>query len=288
MVTLAQILAESKAALSEADIDDPTLEARMIVEHFSGTTRTDSIARPDTSVSGSVAATIRAAVDRRLKGEPVHRIFGFRDFHGIRLVLSADTLEPRPDTETLVDAVLPFMRERMAASGTCRILDLGTGTGDIAIALLDAVKGAIGVATDIAEGALLTAAANARAAGIADRLRFVRSDWFDAVEGRYDAIVSNPPYIPSDEIAGLDREVRDFDPRRALDGGPDGLGPYRAMASQASRFLLESSIVAVEIGYGQGVDIRGIFAEAGYVLDATHRDLAGIERVLVFRSRTGS
>ncbi|HTV67289.1 MAG TPA: peptide chain release factor N(5)-glutamine methyltransferase [Rhizobiaceae bacterium] len=281
-VTLALLLAEVKSRLSDIGIDDPALEARMIVEHYSGTTRTDAIARPDLPISDDAASNIRAALERRLRGEPVHRIFGFRDFHGVRLKLSAETLEPRPDTETLVDAVLPHLRETVRTTGSCRILDLGTGTGAVAIALLHAVSQATGVATDISEDALATAAENARMAGIGSRLTFSRSDWFKKKSGRFHAIVSNPPYITTSDIAGLDREVRDFDPHRALDGGPDGLDAYRAIAVGSASHLEENGIVALEIGHTQKDAVTRVFAQAGFQPGGVFRDLAGTERVLVF------
>ncbi|MBX3578764.1 MAG: peptide chain release factor N(5)-glutamine methyltransferase [Rhizobiaceae bacterium] len=282
MLTLSAFLAEAKAALSTLDIDDPGLEARMIVEHVTGTTRTDAIVRPDTPVSDAAATAIRAAIVRRLDGEPVHRIFGFRDFHGVRLELSPDTLEPRPDTETLVDAVLPFVEATIARKGRCRVLDLGTGTGAVAIAILVAAPKAEALATDIAQGALDTARRNAETAGLGDRIAFVRASWFDQIAGRFDAIVSNPPYIPSDDIAGLDREVRDFDPHRALDGGADGLDAYRAIAAGAAGHLEPHGLVAVEIGHGQRDAVVRIFAGAGFTERGMSKDLAGTERALLF------
>ena len=141
-------------------------------------------------------ARIDDALARRLAGEPVHRIFGYRDFYGLRLKLSPQTLEPRPDTETLVDAILPFLREIGKREGHCRILDLGTGTGAIALALASQIPEAMVTATDISQEALATAAANAADAGLADRFIPVLSDWFSAIDGKFHAIVSNPPYIP--------------------------------------------------------------------------------------------
>ena len=153
------------------------------------------------------AARIEDALARRLAGEPVHRIFGFRDFYGLRLTLSPATLEPRPDTETLVDAMLPFLRAVASREGRCRILDLGTGTGAIALALASQVTEAEVTATDISDEALATAAGNAADAGLADRFIPLHSDWFSAIGGKFHAIVSNPPYIPKEEIDGLQAEV---------------------------------------------------------------------------------
>jgi release factor glutamine methyltransferase len=282
-VTLVELLTDARHRLAAGDVDDPGLEARMIVEHFTGTDRRDAIAEPERDVLPGQIAAIDAALARRLAGEPVHRIFGWRDFYGLRLKLSPDTLEPRPDTETLVDAVLPFLREIAAREGHARVLDLGTGTGALALAIAAQIPQAIVTATDIAHGALATAAENAAALGLEKRFIPLLSDWFSAVHEKFHAIVSNPPYIPSDEIERLHPEVRLHDPRRALDGGTDGLDAYRTIAVGASAFLEEDGIVAVEIGEGQGPRVDRIFAEAGFCLRSSHRDLAGTERVLTFR-----
>ena len=202
---------------AKADLDDPALEARLIVEHFTGTDRADAIRTPERPVAPDLAAAIDRAVERRLAGEPVHRIFGYRDFYGLRLALSPETLEPRPDTETLVDAILPFLREVVKREGRCRILDLGTGTGAIGLALASQIPESLVTATDISAEALATAAGNAAAAGVSDRFTALHSDWFSAVGGKFHAIVSNPPYIRSEEIDGLQAEVQA--PRSAQGAG---------------------------------------------------------------------
>jgi release factor glutamine methyltransferase len=266
-----------------AGVDDPALDARLIVEHFSGTTRTQAIADPNRKIDGSAIAAIGDALRRRAGGEPVHRILGYREFYGLRLSLSPETLEPRPDTETLVEAVLPFVKAMAAREGTCRILDLGTGTGAIALALLSAVPTATATGVDIAAGALTTAARNAGELGLGDRFTAVQSDWFEKVSGRYHVIAANPPYIPSRDIGNLQDEVRDFDPRLALDGGVDGLNPYRIIAAEAARFLEAESRIAVEIGHTQRNGVTDIFKAAGYASAAAMRDLGGNDRVLVFQ-----
>jgi release factor glutamine methyltransferase len=281
--TLAAVLADARRRLAGGDLDDPALEARMIIEHFTGTERKDAITSPERPVSPGELAKIDDALSRRLAGEPVHRIFGWRDFYGLRLKLSPDTLEPRPDTETLVDAVLPFLRETVRREGRCRVLDLGTGTGAIALAIAAQVPEAIVTATDISAGALATAAENATGLGLSARFIPLVSDWFSAVDGKFHAIVSNPPYIEARAIGGLQLEVRLHDPVRALDGGADGLDPYRAIAAEAAEHLDENGIVVVEIGEGQGEGIALIFAEAGFRKVSAHRDLAGTERALVFQ-----
>jgi release factor glutamine methyltransferase len=280
--TLAGVMAAARRRLAAGDVDDPALEARMIVEHFTGAGRADAISAPERAVEADAAARIEDALARRLAGEPVHRIFGYRDFYGLRLKLSPETLEPRPDTETLVDAVLPFLREIAEREGGCSVLDLGTGTGAIALALASQIRQAVVTATDISEDALATAAVNAVDAGLGDRFIPLHSDWFSAIGGKFHAIVSNPPYIRSEEIDGLQAEVRQHDPRRALDGGADGLDPYRAIAKGAALHLADGGRVAVEIGHTQRHEVGQLFADAGYGLIATHRDLAGSDRVMVF------
>jgi release factor glutamine methyltransferase len=264
-------------------IDDPALEARMIVEHFSGTSRADAISSPDRPIPAEALAATDAALRRRLAHEPVHRIFGHREFYGLDLMLSPETLEPRPDTETLVEAMLPFVRECVARKGECRILDLGTGTGAIALALLSVAEQAVATGVDISEGALDTAAGNAARHGLADRFTPLRSDWFANIFGRFDAIVSNPPYIPTKHIDSLQADVRNFDPLTALDGGEDGLEAYRRISDGASRCLAAGGTIGVEIGYDQKDAVTAIFHRAGYRLANYVRDLAGNDRVLMFQ-----
>lgn len=277
---LGEVLRHARQRLAGAGIADAALDARLIVEHFSGTLRSDAISTPDRIVTQ--LSEIESALERRIAGEPVHRILGFRDFYGMRLALSAETLEPRPDTETLVDAVLPFVRETAAREGTCRILDLGTGTGAIALALICQEPRAVAIGVDVSDDALATAAANAAQLGVSARFSIKKSNWFDEIDGRHHLIVSNPPYIPSKEIEDLEEEVRNFDPRRALDGGPDGLEPYRKIASGAARHLEKGGFVGLEIGYDQRRDVTDIFERAGYHLIAHHKDLGGNDRVVVF------
>lgn len=281
--TLGPLLRAARARLAAAAVDDPALDARLIVEHFSGTSRTQAIADPERKVEATALAAIDAALRRRAGGEPVHRILGYREFYGLRLSLSPETLEPRPDTETLVEAVLPFVEAIAAREGECRILDLGTGTGAIALALLSAAPAAIATGVDIAAGALATANRNARQLGLGGRFTALQSDWFEKVSGRYHVIAANPPYIPAQDIGNLQDEVRDFDPRLALDGGVDGLAPYRIIAAEAARFLEAEGRIAVEIGHTQRNEVSEIFHAAGYAAAGVFGDLGGNDRVLVFQ-----
>lgn len=279
---LGPLVRHLRAALEAAGKLDAALDARLIVEHVTGTQRIDAVLEPERPVDEAQMASILAALKRRLGGEPVHRILGHRDFHGMRLTLSPGTLEPRPDTEALVDLALPFARAAADRHGSCRILDLGTGTGAIALALLKEEPRARAVGVDISADALATAAANADMTNNGGRFVPLLSHWFSGVEGRFHVIVSNPPYIASQDIALLEREVRDHDPLAALDGGPDGLGAYREIAAGAAGHLEPGGVVAVETGYDQPETVEAIFRAQGFVLAAGADDLGGRRRALAF------
>lgn len=283
MVALGALLREARDRLATAGIADAALDARLIVEHFTGTSRTDAVARPEREIPAPAAEAVRAALGRRLAGEPVHRILGRRAFYGLDFALSPATLEPRPDTEVLVDRLVPRLAEIARKHGGCRILDLGTGTGAIALALLSQVPDARATGVDIAPEAVETAIRNAAANGLSGRFEGRVSDWFSNVNGKFHGIVSNPPYIETQDMAELSPEVRLFDPRQALDGGADGLDAYRAVAAGAARFLEPDGLVGVEIGYNQRGTVTALFAGEGFVLVEAARDLAGRDRVLIFR-----
>jgi release factor glutamine methyltransferase len=268
-----------------AGINDAALDARLLVEHFTGTTRTDAISDPRREVGAEAIAAVEVALRRRIAHEPVHRILGRRDFYGLELKLSPATLEPRPDTETLVDLCLPFLRERAAVRGNRRILDLGTGTGAIALALLSQIRGTMALGTDISAEALETALSNADISGLKGRFEGIVSDWFEAVDGHFTLIVSNPPYIRTTDVEALAPEVWHHDPMKALDGGMDGLDAYRSIAAGAGGYLEEDGRVAVETGFDQRQDVIGIFEAEGFALKGSAKDIGGNERALLFARR---
>jgi release factor glutamine methyltransferase len=282
MTTLAAAVAEAKSRFSGAGLADAAIESRLLVGGLLGLTSTEVFTGGERILTDAELARIEKAVERRLKREPVHRILGSREFHGMDLKISKETLEPRPDTEILVDCLLPHVRQIVAAKGAARILDLGTGTGAIALALLKEVREARGTGSDVSEDALKTAMENAARLGLAERFATVRSHWFDQITARFDIIVSNPPYIRSDVIPGLEPEVRDFDPPAALDGGPDGLEAYRAIAAGAGDFLEKDGMIGVEIGFDQRQAVTGIFRSADFTLAQAMRDYGDNDRVLVF------
>lgn len=281
--TLGALLAEVRRRLAGGDADDPALEARLIVEHFTETTLTDAVVAPEREVGKDAAHKVLCAVDRRLEGVPVHRILGYRDFYGLRLALSPETLEPRPDTEALVELALEEARRIVAVKGHCRILDLGTGTGAVAIALLCALPESVAVGVDFSRGALATAKANADIYRVGTRFAVLWSDWLSSVDGMFDLIVSNPPYIPTKDLETLSRGVREHDLMAALDGGADGLDFYRKLAMGAHRHLDALGTVVMEIGYDQRQAVEAVFRAQRYRLAGVRTDLGGHERAISLR-----
>ncbi|GAA0598504.1 peptide chain release factor N(5)-glutamine methyltransferase [Paenochrobactrum glaciei] len=279
---LGQMFAQMRDAFMAAGIENPAIDARFLTEWTSATSRMDMISRPEQAVDAEKVALWQSALERRLNGEPVHRIIGARAFWGLEFQLSKDTLEPRPDTEALIELVLPVVEQKAHTSQVVDVLDMGTGTGIIAITLLHQCAKARCVAVDIAQDALSTARINAENAGVSSRFAALHSDWFANVSGRFDVITSNPPYIPHHEIAALSREVRDYDPMAALDGGEDGLDFYRSLAKHAANHLYDEGVIAIEIGAGQLPDVEVIFNQHDFKLVRTSKDLGGHERALLF------
>lgn len=288
--TLGRAVALMTRALAEAGLDTPALDARRLVAWALGLEPVALLREPERPLSEADRKRLAAVTARRLAREPVSRIEGRRGFHGLDLEIAASTLDPRPETETLVDAVLDLVRSGQAPGGLApRILDLGTGSGAILIALLVALPDASGLGTDVSEDALAVAGRNAARAGVSPRATFRRSCWLADVDRGFDLVVSNPPYIPSGDIAGLEAEVSRFDPPAALDGGPDGLDAYRAIAADVVGALVPDGWVAVEIGAGQCEDVGSIlsraFAKAADVDYRIWQDLAGTPRCVAVRSR---
>lgn len=282
-ITAGMLVADLKDRFEAAGLRDPQLDARVLLSSLLDLSFTDLTLHPDRVLSEDEIRRVSSAADRRCRREPVHRILGRRAFHAIDLQLSPATLEPRPDTETLVETVLPLAKARVAEAAKCNIVDLGTGSGAICLALLAAVPEAVGLGTDMSEAALEMALLNARRNGVAERFRTGHGDWFDAVRGQFDLIVSNPPYIPSAHISALEPEVRDFDPRSALDGGPDGLDAYRVIAAGAGQHLAAGGNICLETGADQHAAVIDLFQAHGFACVDRTRDLAGHDRVVVFQ-----
>lgn len=282
MASLSDVLKKTRKLFRDRKLDNADLDARLLVEFFTSTTRKDEILNPDFQVGNDALQRLDKAIVERLNGKPVYRIIGKREFYGIEFHLSADTLEPRDDTEALVDLVLPEIRSIADRYGEAKIVDMGTGTGAIAIALLANVNGLKATAVDISDDALKTASLNAENARVADRFSSLKSDWFSGFSGKFDMVISNPPYIPESEISTLATEVKKYDPLRALSGGKDGLQFYRKLAEESRLFLKPHGMIAVEIGKSQEKDVIALFSENGFELKKTRKDLNGILRALLF------
>jgi release factor glutamine methyltransferase len=265
-------------------IDTAELDARILVGAVLGLDLTGIIAAANRRLTSEEATRLEDFARRRLAGEPVARILRSREFWGLPLKLSAATLVPRPDTETAVELALEMLHAAPRPDRRRRIADIGTGSGAILLALLSELPDAYGVGTDISEDALQTAHSNAVDLGLAGRAGFVACDYAAALSGPFDLIVSNPPYIRSAEIAGLATEVRDHDPRAALDGGADGLDAYRALIPQAARLLAPEGALVVEAGQGQSGDIQALMTATGLMLPMPPKaDLAGVRRAVAGR-----
>jgi release factor glutamine methyltransferase len=277
--TLSARLRAATATLKAAGLPSPAFEARALVSGVLGLSREEMLARPERSVAPEEEAHLDAALARRAAGEPLARITGEREFWSLPLRLGPDTLVPRPETETVVEAVLDHLDDRNAAYS---ILDLGTGSGCILLALLSELPGAWGLGLDRAEGCLAVAADNARRLGFSDRTRFAAGDWSRGLAGTFDIIVANPPYIARGEKAALPVEVRDFDPDFALFGGADGLDAYRALAPDFARLLAPGGVGVVELGAGQDEAVAAIFKDSGLFVGSPRCDLAGHARALPF------
>ncbi|MGA2492598.1 MAG: peptide chain release factor N(5)-glutamine methyltransferase [Roseiarcus sp.] len=265
------------AHLRASGHDDPEREAALLLTSVCGLRMVDLVAAPEAPL-GEAAARLAIAAARRLSGEPLSRILGRREFWGLAFALSPETLDPRPETETIVDAALAAFAARRGEA--LRIVDFGVGSGALLAALLSEFPAARGVGVDLSPGAAAQARANLESLGLLARVEIRVADWAEGLEGAFDLIVANPPYIRSGDIAGLAREVREHDPRLALDGGADGLDAYRALAPQIAGLLAPAGRFFVEVGAGQADAVKALAAAAGLADLATHRDLAGIERVV--------
>ena len=279
-------IAAATARLRQAGVEDAAADARLLAIEALGSDRTGLISALRDRPSDRAAGRFRTLVERRTTGVPVSRLRGWREFWSLPLGLSAETLDPRPDTETLVEATLAVLPDRKAPY---RLADLGTGSGAILLALLSERPRAWGLGLDLAEGAAIQARVNAVRLGLADRAGFVVGHWTEALrhDARLDAILSNPPYIPSGTLEGLAPEVRDHDPRLALDGGEDGLAAYRAIAATVPVRLRPGGWLIVEVGSGQARAVSALFRQAGLRIEAVLADLAGLDRVVCAQKMVG-
>ncbi len=276
-LTLVKAWGQAKARLQAAGLNGPVIDARLLVEAAADATRVDIVTDPHRLLTPEQEATLDSYLSRREHREPVSHILGRKGFWKIMLNVTSDVLTPRPDTETVVEFSLREFPEHAAWS----ILDLGIGSGAILLALLAERPAARGLGIDISEDALAVARDNAAALGLAGRIALLRSDWTAGLgENLFDLVVSNPPYIANHVIETLEPEVRDHEPRIALEGGPDGLDHYRVLAPEILRVLKPGGRFAVEIGYDQKAEVEALFRAAGAEGVQTIRDLSDRDRVV--------
>jgi release factor glutamine methyltransferase len=277
------MLAEASAALARAGCDEPRRRARRLIAGALDLTAAELLVGAESTLDRSAVERLRGLTRRMAEGEPLSRVLGRRGFWGLDFALSPQTLDPRPESETIIEAVLA----RLDRSARLKVLDLGTGAGCLLLALLSELPAAIGIGVDLSEGAAATAYRNARSLGLTDRSVFFVGNWGNAIAQRFDIIVTNPPYIATAAIWELPYAVRGYDPQLALDGGADGLDAFRSIASQVSALLAPFGIFITEIGVGQAGDVGTILSAHGMYIETVERDLAGIERCLVARGGQG-
>jgi release factor glutamine methyltransferase len=283
-LSLGQAHTAAARLLREARIAAPELDARLLLCHATGLSHEAYVAGLEDALAPDAAVRFGTYVARRLAGEPVSRIVCVREFYGRSFSIDASTLDPRPDTETLVEAALGLVDREASLS----ILDLGTGSGCILITLLAELPQASGVGVDNSLAVLEQAQANAQVHGVGNRASFAASDWLEAVEGSFDLVVANPPYLSAADMAALSPEVRDHDPRPALDGGPDGLSAYRRIVPGLRKALRPGGFALFEVGPDQAQAVLRFLAEAGLDVGEGQylwRDLAGRPRVVGARLR---
>lgn len=278
--TLGAALAQMTRAFADAGIELAPRDARALLQGLLGIDGAALLTKSEMPL-GVSADRISDAVRRRIAHEPVSRILGMRAFYGRDFIVTPDVLDPRPDTETIVEHALEIVARVGLADAPLRIADIGTGSGILIATLLAELPSASGVATDISEEALAVAKENAERLGVAGRATFIATRGLDGCSEAFDLIVSNPPYIETDEIAGLDPEVRGFDPHLALDGGSDGLSVYREIAKYA-RIAGRPAYLVLEVGADQAADVERIFTASGWRALGRKKDLGGHDRSVAF------
>ena len=274
-MTRAEALANATSRLNAAGVETPALDAKFLLLGVESIESSSLIADPDVPLKAQ--AEFDSAVDRRCQREPVSKILGFRDFWNHRFIVNRNVLDPRPDTELLIETALA----ETAGNTPRRILDLGTGSGCILLSLLSELPNTTGIGVDTSSAALEVAKSNAKALDLAGRAEFILSDWFSALDETFTLVVSNPPYISTTENVTLSPEVIDWDPEAALFAGMDGLQAYRKIANGLSAVLEPDGTALFEIGFGQGASVRAIFEEAGFRRISSRLDMRGIERCLI-------
>lgn len=280
--TIGSCLIEATARLKSAGIPQPQREARLMLAHVCGAAQATIIGHPEYAVAEP--GRFRALVDMRARGMPMAQVLGHREFWSLEFEVTADTLDPRPDTETLVEAALTAVA---GAQQPVSVLDLGTGTGCLLLALLNELPRACGIGVDKSPAAVVVARNNARRLALARRARFLVGDWGQALASRFDLVVANPPYIPTGDFGGLQVEVARYEPRMALDGGVDGLDSFRAIAPQLKRLLKPAGSALLEVGHDQWDAVAGLLEAADLAVVRAAEDLSGTRRCVICRHRSG-
>jgi len=284
--TIETCIREAITALKSANIENAEFLAQQILCESTGLSSAQLFLRADTAIAHEARQRVDALLKRTCAHEPLSRIIGKRDFHGRMFKLNEATLDPRPDSETLIAAVLELSKEQGGnpwADKPFRFIDVGTGTGCLAITLLAIFPTARALATDIEDAALEAARQNASDHGVLDRLELANKKSLEEIEGPFDLLISNPPYIPSNEISSLASEVKDHDPHRALDGGPDGLATYRQIASRLKKVVPQGWAV-FEVGASQAYDVLEIFQKIPIRDHRLRKDLSGHTRCVAVRT----
>lgn len=281
--TLVSLWTDVRRRLEAAGVDTPVLDARLLLEAGAGVSRLDIVTDPRRTVSAAQVEAVDSLTKRREMREPVGHILGRKHFWTLDLAVNQHVLIPRPETEFVVEAAL----REIPFDARARILDLGTGSGAILLTVLKERPNTTGVGIDISPDALAVARANAIELGVADRVELREGDWDAGLDGGFDFVASNPPYIASNDIGALAPEVARFEPRLALDGGADGLDAYRAITAALPRLLKPGGVFALEVGLGQAKPVKALAEAAGLSTNEPRRDLAGIPRVVTGMRQIG-
>ncbi|WP_374466911.1 peptide chain release factor N(5)-glutamine methyltransferase [Ferrovibrio sp.] len=280
MPDIGGLLLDATRRLKEAGIEGPRQDAVLLLSEAAGLSPDRVRLQPETTLAPDIAARFEALMQRRLAREPVSQILGRREFWGLDFHVTRDVLDPRPDSETLVAGALAAIPDRGAA---WRIVDFGTGSGCLLLSLLHELPNATGLGVDASPAALEIARANAEQLGLASRVDFRQGDWGAGLEGPFDILISNPPYIESAVVPELAPEVARHEPRLALDGGADGLDAYRRLVPHMARLAAPGAFAALEIGLGQDAAVSALLAGAGFAGIVVLPDLAGVGRVVTGR-----
>lgn len=275
------LLNKASQELSEAGIDNPRLDARIIFQHVSKLPQEVIYLSPELEISKEIITEYFKLISKRSKHEPVAKIIGSKSFWISDFAVNSSTLDPRPDSEVIIEAALKILIER---DGKFRFLDLGTGSGCLLISLLQEFTNATGIGVDVSKEALEMALHNVKQHDLSNRVDLLNQNWADGITEKFDLIVSNPPYIPRDDIIELKEDVKFYDPMLALDGGIDGLDPYRYLAKQIKYILKKDAFAIFEFGFEQGEAIRSIFQESGYIVERMLFDLNNIERAIIIKN----